>query len=224
RSILVDPRDGKVYFSTAEGDIYTYHPDSPKVERLENASLKLDYFGQYDPTRPGSMGYNWRKIFWYTPEEVAYGVHGNSGYLFKFAPRKEQVEIVQRITSAPSQKLGMYDLFSYGYLGFQLGPDGETIYYLTGGPIFENGKWLRGVDNIAKGAARGEENLHLVTYHIPTEKYTDHGPIFYQNGARPTYINSIAVGKDGFIYTLARFEHQGNIIQDLVKIPSPLSL
>ena len=223
RSLLVDPRDGKVYFSTAEGNIHTYHPDSPTVERLEGTNLRLDYFGRYDPTRPGSMGYNWRKIFWYAPEEVAYGVHGNSGYLFKFDPRKEQVEIVQRITSAPSQKLGMYDLFSYGYLGFQLGPDGETIYYLTGGPIFENGKWLRGVDNIAKGAARGEENLHLVTYHIPTAKYTDHGPIFYENGARPTYINSIAVGEDGYIYTLARFEQQGKIIQDLVKIPNPLS-
>jgi hypothetical protein len=223
RSLLVDPRDGKVYFSTAEGDIYSYHPDKPEVTRLESVNLRLDYFGRYDPTRPGSMGYNWRKIFWYAPEEVAYGVHGNSGYLFKFDPRKEQIEIVQRITSEPSQKLGMYDLFSYGYLGFQLGPDKETIYYLTGGPVFENGKWLRGVENIAKGAARGEENLHLVTYHIPTAKYSDHGPIFYENGGRPTYINSIAVGKDGYIYTLARFEHRGKIIQDLVKIPNPLS-
>lgn len=221
RSLLVDPRDGQVYFSTAEGDIYNYLPDNLQVKRLESVNLRRDYFGRYDPTRPGSMGYNWRKIFWYPPEEVAYGVHGNSGYLFRFDPRKEQVEIVQRITSEPSQRLGMYDLFSYGYLGFQLGPDGETIYYLTGGPIFDNGKWLRGVDTIAKGAARGEENLHLVTYHIPSAKYTDHGPIFYNNGARPTYINSIAVGKDGNIYTLARFEHQGKIIQDLIKIPNP---
>lgn len=224
RSLLVDPRDGYVYFSTAEGHIHRYHPDQPEIKQLHNVDLRRDYFGNYDPTRPGSMGYNWRKIFWYAPEEVAYGVHGNSGYLFKFDPRKEQVELVQRITSAPSQKLGMYDLFSYGYLGFQLGPDGETIYYLTGGPIYENGKWLRGVESIAKGAARGEENLHLVTYHIPTASYTDHGPIFYEDGARPTYINSIAVGKDGHIYTLARLEHQGRIIQDLVKIPNPLAL
>ncbi len=223
RSLLVDPRDGKVYFSTAEGKIYTYHPDNPQIEQLEEADLKRDYFGRYDFTRPGSMGYNWRKIFWYAPEEVAYGVHGNSGYLFKFDPRTQQIELLRRIASEPSQKLGMYDLFSYGYLGFQLGPDKETIYYLTGSPIFENGKWLRGVDSIAKGAARGEENLHLVTYHIPTGKYTDHGPIFYADGARPTYINSIAVGQDGHIYTLARFEHNGKIIQDLVKFPNPLS-
>jgi hypothetical protein len=28
----------------------------------------------------------------------------------------------------------MFDEFSYGYLGFTLGPDEQTIYYLTGGP------------------------------------------------------------------------------------------
>src|SRR5690606_12331046 len=43
RSLLVDPRDGKVFFSTAEGDIYAYHPDSPTVERLEGTNLRLGY-------------------------------------------------------------------------------------------------------------------------------------------------------------------------------------
>ncbi len=32
----------------------------------------------------------------------------------------------------PSRRSGMYDEFSYGYLGFTLGPDGHTLYYLTG--------------------------------------------------------------------------------------------
>lgn len=222
RSLLVDPRDGSVYFSTADGNIYSYHPDIKLITRVEGTDLRLDYFGQYDPTRPGSMGYNWRKIFWYPAEGVAYGVHGNSGYLFRFDPKIPRLELVRRISSEPSQRLGMYDLFSYGYLGFQLGPDQETIYYLTGGPIFENGKWLRGIETIAKGAARGEENLHLITYHIPTGEYIDHGAIFYAYEGRPTYVNAIAVGTDGYIYTLARFEHKGRIIQDLVKIPDPL--
>ena len=34
--------------------------------------MRLDYFGKYDPTNPGSMGYNWRSILWYEPEHVAY--------------------------------------------------------------------------------------------------------------------------------------------------------
>src|SRR5690606_7932018 len=55
RSLLVDPRDGNVYFSTAEGNVFTYNPERAQVELLEAADLKRDYFGRYDPTRPGSM-------------------------------------------------------------------------------------------------------------------------------------------------------------------------
>ena len=115
----------------------------------------------------------------------------------------------------------MFDQFSYGYLGFQLGPDQQTLYYLTGGPIYINGKRVKGVDEIAMGAAKGLENLHLITYNIPKGKYIDHGPIFYKNGERPTYVNSIAIGSNGDVYTLARFEQKGKEIEDLVKISDP---
>lgn len=221
RSMFVDQKEGTVYFSTSEGDILSYNPSWTSIKKMEGINLKLDYFGQYDPTRPGSMGYNWRGIVWYDSESVAYGVHGNSGYLFRFDPRKPSVEIVERITSEPSRKSGMFDQFSYGYLGFELGPDKKTLYYLTGGPIYVNGQRVKGLDEIAMGAARGLENLHLVTYNIPDRAYQDHGPIFYPDGSRPTYVNSIAVGTDGHVYTLARFEHNGKIIEDLVKIPNP---
>ncbi len=223
RSMFVDHRDGVVYFSTSEGDIYTYNPDSESINKVEGVDLRIDYFGEYDPTDPGSMGYNWRSIFWYAPEGVAYGVHGNSGYLFRFDPRKREIEIVDRITSEPSKRCGMFDQFSYGYLGFQLGPDGETLYYLTGGPIYIDGQRLKGKDRIAMGAAKGLENLHLVTYNLPNRKYIDHGPVFYSDGTRPTYVNSIAIGPFGNVYTLARFEHEGKVIEDLVKISNPFS-
>jgi len=221
RSLFVVPETGSVYFSTAEGDVFTYNPNEGNLTKLANVDLKLDYFGKYDPTRPGSMCYNWRKIFWYAPENVAYGVHGNSGYLFRFDPKAESIEIVDRITSLPSQRSGMFDQFSYGYLGFQLGPDRETIYYLTGGPIYVDGKRLKGEEEIAKGAAKGLENLHLITYNIPERHYIDHGPIFYPDGNRPTYVNSIAVGEDNSVYALARIENEGRVIQDLIKIPNP---
>ena len=223
RSMFVDSGDGTLYLSTAEGDILSYHPDAGTLQKMPDIDLRLDYFGQYDPTRPGSMGYNWRKIFWHEPEQVAYGVHGNSGYLFRFNPRAPNVEIVQRIASEPSQRSGMFDQFSYGYLGFQPGPDGETIYYLTGGPIYQDGKRLKGADQIARGAAKGLENLHLITYNIPNQHYQDHGPIFYADGARPTYVNSIAISHDGSVYTLARFRQDGTEIQDLVNIKNPFA-
>jgi hypothetical protein len=116
----------------------------------------------------------------------------------------------------------MYDQFSYGYLGFALGPDGHTIYYLTGGPIYEGGKRVEGMKSTAKGEAKGREDLHLVTYDIPSGTYADRGAIFYPNGDRPAYVNSIAIGRDGTVYTLARMTEKGRMRADLVAIPSPL--
>jgi len=220
RSMFVEPRKGAVFLSTAEGDILCYRPNEEALHRVEGIDLRLDYFGSYDSTQPGSMGYNWRKIFWYAPEGVAYGIHGNSGYLFRFDPYQFRIELVERLTSLPSRQSGMFDQFSYGYLGFQLGPDQETIYYLTGGPVYLDGQRVKGIDQIAKGAAKGLENLHLITFHLPTNSYRDHGPIFYPDGSRPTYVNAITIGKDGAVYTLARFEHEGHEIQDLIRIPS----
>jgi len=221
RSLRVDPADGSVYYTTGDGWIFRYRYDQDAIEKVEGEDLKKDYFGSYDPTSPGSMGYNWRQTVWYAPEKMIYGVHGNSGYLFRFDPRIPKVEVLDRLTSEPSQRSGMYDEFSYGYLGFTLGPEGRAIYYLTGGPVYEQGKRVAGKATTAKGEAKGIEDLHLVTYDIPTRKYFDHGAIFYDNGDRPTYVNSIAVGKDGTVYTLARITENGQTRADLISIPGP---
>jgi hypothetical protein len=221
RSMVVDPRDGSVYFTTSTGKILRYSYNADSLQTVQGADMKKDYFGSYDPSSPGHMGYNWRRVIWYAPENVAYGVHGNSGYLFRFDPREPNLEVVERITSEPSKRSGMFDQFSYGYLGFELGTNGHTLYYLTGGPIYIDGKRVTGKERIAMGAAKGLENLHLVTYDIPTGRYIDHGRIFYKNGQRPLYVNSIAVGKHGTVYTLARITENGRTRADLVSIPNP---
>ena len=218
RSLLVDEDTGYCYYTSIEGDIFYMNPFDMKINKKDEAHLRLDYFGKYEPNLPGTMGYHWRQIFWYAPEHVAYGVHGNSGYLFRFDPKAQTVEIVDRITSLPSKKSGFFDQFSYGYLGFTLGADGKTIYYLTGGPIYENGKRVEGEKSIAKGAAKGLENLHLITYEIETNTYQDHGAIFYENGDRPLYVNSIAVDCLGNVYALARINREGRTVTDLIKI------
>jgi hypothetical protein len=71
------------------------------------------------------------------------------------------------------------------------------------------------------GMAKGLENLHLVTYDIPTRAYQDHGAVFYPDGGRPTYVNSIAVTQDGTVYTLARVKENGHTRTDLVRITPP---
>ena len=152
---------------------------------------------------------------------MIYGVHGNSGYLFRFDPRAERVEVLDRITSAPSQRAGMFDQFSYGYLGFTLGPDGRTIYYLTGGPVYVEGKRLAGKSKTAMGESKGIEDLHLDHLrHSHRAPYVDHGAIFFADGQRPAYVNSIAVGKDGTVYALSRITEDGKTRTDLISIPA----
>jgi hypothetical protein len=218
RAIVIDPRDGSVYFTTGDGDIMRYRHDLDRIEVLQDIDMKKDYFGLYEVTSPGHMAYNWRQVVWYEPENVVYGVHGNSGYLFRFDPSVPKLEIVERITSLPSRKSGMFDQFSYGYLGFTLGPDGHTLYYLTGAPVYVDGQRVRGKSTTAMGESKGVENLHLITYNIPKGKYTDNGPIFFSNGERPSYVNSIAVGKNGVVYTQARIPEDGRTRTDLISI------
>ncbi len=218
RSFVVDPHDGSVYYTVGDGDIFRYIYDRDAIEVVTGDDMRKDYLGLYDPTSAGHMAYNWRQTVWYEPERAVYGVHGNSGYLFRFDPKVPEVQIVDRITSLPSQRSGMFDQFSYGYLGFTLGPDGKTLYYLTGGPIYVDGKRLAGKSKTAMGESKGLENLHLITYDIPARKYTDHGPIFYEDGRRPYYVNSIAVGKDGAVYCLARVTETKPPKTDLISI------
>ncbi len=218
RSICVDPTSGHAWFTTSEGAIFTYVPESDSIERVEGEDMKKDYFGLYDPSSPGHMGYNWRQTVWHAADGMIYGVHGNSGYLFRFDPREPRLEVLERLTSEPSKRSGMFDQFSYGYLGFTLGPDGRTLNYLTGAPIYVNGKRLAGKTSTAMGEAKGLEDLHLITYDIPSANYTDRGAIFYPDGQRPLYVNSIAVGKDGSVYFLGRITENGKTRADLVEV------
>jgi hypothetical protein len=219
RALAVDPQDGSVYFSTSGGLIHRYRYDTEVVETVQGDDLRKDYFGLYDPASPGQMGYNWRQVFFHQGERAVYGVHGNSGYLFRFSVATEAVQLLGRMTSEPSQRSGMFDQFSYGYLGFAPSPDGRTIYYLTGGPVYEGGRRVKGKDSTAKGESKGRENLHLVTWDIAGGRYKDYGPIFFASGQRPNYVNSIAVGQDGSVYALSRVSEDPQARTDLIRIP-----
>jgi len=208
RSLAVDAEDGSVYLTTSDGDILRYRYDRDAIETVQGENLRKDYFGRYDPSTPGHMGYNWRQTVWYAPQRMIYAVHGGSGYLFRFDPRAARVDVLDRITSEPSKRSGLYDQFPYGYLSFTLGPDGHTLYYLTGGAIYQDGKRVSG----------GQEDFHLITYHIPTAKYDDHGAIFFADGQRPSLVNSIAVARDGSVYSLAGVAQSAHARVDLFRI------
>ena len=220
RAIVVDPDDGSAYLTTSAGDILRHRPDRDGLERVAGVDLRKDYFGVYDPTQPGHMGYNWRQAVWHPGHKAIYAVHGNSGYLFRFDPRPARIELIERITSDPSRRVGMKDKFRYGYLGFTLAQDGRTLYYLTGGPFAPGQKPPPAAPGQTK---RPEENLHLVTFDIPTGRRIDHGPIFFADGRFPWGVHSIAVGKDGTVYALSKIARRGRHVPDLISIP-PVNL
>ncbi len=56
RSMVVDPRDGAVYFSTSEGDIFTYHPDKEGLHQVEGIDLRIRLFWKIRPQTSGKYG------------------------------------------------------------------------------------------------------------------------------------------------------------------------
>ncbi len=223
RAMFVDPRDGSVYFTAANGDIFTYNPsNSESFHKVEGVNLQLDYFGKYDPAQPGSLGYNWRRVLWHPDEEVAYGLHGNSGYLFRFDPRTPEIELLERVFSEPFNRSGMYGQHPYGGdNGFDLGPDRETFYHLTSGPVYIDGQPIT-EEQAEEMNLDNSEMVYLVTYNIQSKAYVDHGPVYHANGSPVTDAFSMAITSDA-IYTLARFgsgdDNERKV--DLVEIPNP---
>jgi hypothetical protein len=225
RALPVDPRDGSVYFTNADGDILRYRYDTDSIETVQGDNLRKDYFGTWNPMDQdkGGMGYGWRQALWYGPENCIYAIHGRSSYLLRFDPIAERVDVLRRIASEPSLMSGMYDDFHFGYLSLTLGPDGHTLYYLTEGGIVQNGRrtvvYARPSGSRPGGRAVPIENLHLITYDIPAAKYIDHGAVFFSDGGRPGLVNSIAVGKDGSVYCITDIPGGGRRHIDLVRIP-----
>ncbi|MBS1827918.1 MAG: hypothetical protein JST93_21595 [Acidobacteria bacterium] len=202
RSIAVDPNVATATFSTADGDLFLYNPLTNQLAKADGVSLRREAFGQWDPSKPGSMAYNWRQTVFYRPGNVFYGIHGATSTLFRYNASGKEMYVDERIASQKTREMGAYDSFRYGYLGLTLGPDGHTLYYLTGTPA-------------------GEE-VRFVTFHIPTGRYTDHGALAFDDGRRPTWAQAIAVGPDKRIYTVSKIIENGKLKTDLLSFPDPL--
>ncbi len=198
RCFGLDPRTGKVYWTNADGEIRFYDPDHDKLSALAEPTLRREVFGQWDTTKPGHQGYNWRHIWWYEPWQCFLGVHPKSGYLFRFEPEAGELELIERLAAEPLRRDGSFEPFRYGYLTLELGPDGETIYYVTGdhGLIAEDGRKVK-------------NTLRLVTYHLPTGRYQDHGVIRLEDGRYPTLTQSLVVHPNGRLFSVPWIEKLG---------------
>ena len=206
RHIAIDPRDGAAYFTTSDGDIMEYRREIGEVTTLNWAHLRKDVFGTLDPRKGGHFGYHWRHMVWNEKRQIFYGIHGNSGYLFSFDPKGKKLEIVARIVSEHCLRNGLNPHFHYGNmtLGQKTGDD-DTIYYIADFYKFENPTPEQALMMQQTGRPRGSKGakvyLSLVTYHLPTGTYKDHGVIQMEDGRFPDLSHTIAIDKNGRIYT-----------------------
>ena len=201
RRIVIDPRDGNAYFSTPDGVLHRYDYAAETISTVAGITLAKDYFGQQDPKQHG-MAYNWRAALWMPHENVIYAINGRSGYLFRVDPKAPSVEVLDRLTSLPSKKSGNDDKFDYGYLGLVLGPDGHTLYYMTGAPLTKAAGYK-------ETPAQRAEGTHLITYDLATHTYTDHGAVVLENGDPASAPQSLAVAQDGTVYTMVYVTRHG---------------
>lgn len=218
RAFAVVPDSGLVYFTLATGDIRRYDPDRDQLTTLRHESMRRDVFGRWRPHTPGHQGYNWRDMVWHPGRGVFYGVHPKSAYLFEFDPDGERLRVHQRICSQPLLEAGAYEPFRYGYLTLRLGADGDTLYYLTGGPpLTVDGRTV-------------EETTHLVTYDLRHGRRVDHGLLRLDDGRYVTMSQSLAVGRDRRLYSCPwiesppRGEDRHGVHQvDLISFRDPLA-
>jgi hypothetical protein len=202
RSIVIDPRDGSVYFTTGDGAIHQYYFTTEQVQTVAGVSLRRDYFGKFDPTQPG-MAYNWRAAVWDANDDCIYAINGASGYLFRFDPATRQVEVLERLTSEPSRRAGMNDKYSYGYLGLVLNRQKNTLYYLTGSPL--------------PSGSKEDQGTHLITFDIAARTYQDHGQIMLDNGEPASGEQALVVdSRSNTIYTLSNINRHGGQKMDLI--------
>lgn len=181
RSIGVDPRTGNAYWHNMDDTIASYNFEKDDIETLSKPKFDAPMF--HIPLDK-SAGCVWRSIRWSEPMQRFYGIMYYSDWLFSYEPKTADIEIIDRVASAPNRKTGKT---SYSSLAFELSKDGKTLYYIAPGISPKD----------------STEELHLVTYDIPLRHYVDHGAIVLDDGRRPRYCQGMEVGTDGSLYFVA---------------------
>ncbi len=186
RSIAVDPRTGNAYWHNMDDTIVSYNLEKDEIETLSEPKFDAPIF--HIP-----LGENvecvWRSIRWSEAMQRFYGIMYYSDYLFSYDPATKDLEVIDRISSAPNRKSGRT---YYSSLAFELSPDGKTVYYIAPAEVSTPGK-----------PDEKHEELHVVTYDIPLRRYVDHGAIKLDDGRIPRYCQGMEIGTDGNLYIVA---------------------
>lgn len=214
RSLTVSKVNGNVYFNNPMGEIYEYIYDQDEIKLVETENLQKDYLGV--PVGR-SMGYQWRQSIWSDLDQLIYGVHSESEYLFSLNPITNKVAFLNRLASETSKRAGVT---GYGFsLGLVIGHDKRTLYHIS--HAYPNKAEFDefGADAVDKLMLK---NHHIIAYDMIDHKYEDLGEIVFEDGSEPIHINSLAMAKDGNFFALATLELEGGgETTDLISFPNP---
>ena len=196
RRLAVGP-DGRAFGSSNDGSIWEFDSRrSRPIEVIEGLSLDtIPDRNEADFVIAPTSHYfwrNWRTILW-NPETASFwGLHGGSTQLFEFQPETRALRSVTnlRVDGLPETRRNPLR----SQLGFMLGPE-NTLFYLAHGPAIE-----------IAGRREISSNVYLVTYQIDTGITTNHGPVVGPDDRRVFYTESIAIGPDDHLYSVAWVE------------------
>jgi len=197
RNFALDPRDGNLYWTRAKGELLRYRFEQDTIDIPDGCDFKNPDFG---PLSDHSL---WRSIVWSDKEQAFYGVHYKANYLFRFDSRALRVEPIVSIGAEPYNDPSMWTEdylpfriyhWYWSTLAFKLGPDGETLYYLASGPAPADGENYQATST-----------TRLITYHIPTGTYRDHGTARLPDGRYPSDPQCIEVA-GGKVYCVQKVE------------------
>jgi hypothetical protein len=193
RTLGVAP-DGKVYGSTMDGRVWKYdateHRRVSYIDGLDLSRVPMSQSAQ--ETVKGDFQHNWRMIEWNPATESFWGILWETTALFEFVPEANYIRSVAELR--PEAYRGMPRNPEISQLGFMIGPN-NTVYYLAHGPAVE-----------IEGRPAVQSGLYLLTYDIEAGTMVNHGPILSEGGRRVFFAESIAIGADDRIYTVAWVE------------------
>lgn len=197
RTLAVTP-DGRFFGSADDGRIWEFDFSRRRPhDFLEGYDLE-----QVPPVGESGFGLepvphfywrNWRTILWNPNTASFWGIHGGSTQLFEFDPAAGVLRSVHNLRASGLEPTRRNPLRTQ--LGFTLGPD-NTLFYLAHGPALERPERRGGI----------KANVYLITYDIDTGTYTDHGPVIGPGDRRVFFTESLAIGRDGHLYSVAWVE------------------
>ena len=197
RKLAID-EGGNLYGATDTGQIWHFEKGKQRpVDFLEDLNLRsvapVQETAFEIPAEPHFFWNNWRTILWNPTTESFWGLQGGSTQLFEFKPSSGTLHSVHSLRADGVSPKSRRNPFR-SQLGLMLGPQ-NTLIYLAHGPGIES-----------DGKEDLDTSVHLLTYDIESGERQDHGALTTQTGQRIFFTESVEIGLDDHLYTVAWVE------------------